>query len=383
MKRIEYRFISENNKRKVKWISVLDRIGYLMLNYNKINLDLTTTKSVAILQLAHIGDFVLTLPMIKVLHDVLKMKTTCVVNTVNYSLANKCKYIDDVIQADAPYFTRSIKKSGYLKFMKQLRSLDSDIIFDLRGDFRNVITAYVAAKKRYLIGYSEGGAGFLLDKSLLYNHTNHISLTFNSILREFGFIGDPLNFWDPVDMPYEICVEQLPKKYMAIHISTGAQSRQWPIENFVTLVTMITKIIPIVVLGMSSDLTMDQKCRFESIPNAISLIGKTSLLQGIDVIRRCTCFVGLESAFSHIAGLLKKPLVGIYSGTTTTTRWAPLSLQTGSMNLIKRRPPCSGARGCGRLECVDNFCMRDITVEDVYELVKNMVSQQVSAHDGH
>ncbi|MDF9406792.1 glycosyltransferase family 9 protein [Pelotomaculum isophthalicicum JI] len=372
---INYRFINQNNKRYMRFISRIDKIGYKIFNKNKNRIDYSSVKSVAILQLAHIGDFILTLPFANLLHQKISSKIIFVVNSTNALLAKKCSFIDDVIEVDAPYFARNKNNNNLFSFVKQLSKINADLIFDLRGDIRNLISVYFASKYKYLVGYAEGGCGFLLSKRLDYPWHGHISETFNKLLLEFDINENPIDYWNKDNIPYIDCRLKLPKNYLLIHISTAAQARQWPIENFIELIKKVSKYIHVIVLGVKNDLTPAQFADIKYIPNTTVLIGKTNLLESIDIVRKSSYFLGLESAFVHIAALLGKRVVGIYSGTTNKLRWGPFSLYPDQIIIIKNKPSCSGEDGCGKLNCINNICMMQINIDRVFQAVNEMIEK--------
>jgi heptosyltransferase II len=371
---IQYRYINEENQKKIKLIHILDDIGYQIFNRKNKPIEMDTVSSITILQLAHIGDFILTLPFLKLLKSKTNIELICVVSSTNFSLAKKCSFIDKVFVADAPYFART-QKTNYHLFFNQLSKIKTDLVFDLRGDIRNIFCAYMAIKSRYLVGFAEGGGGFLLTNRLQYSKEGHISNTYNALIKELKILDEPLQNWNFSDMPYEAYQGKLPENYLGIHISTGATARQWPIVNFIELAKKLSPKFPIVILGTKNDLTVQQYKEFSSIPGVTVLVGKTTLLEAIDIIRRSLFFIGLESAFIHIAVLLGKPVTGIYSGTTEDDRWYPFCLYPGQIKIIKKKPVCSKINGCGKLKCLNNICMTEISVMEVYQNILSRLNK--------
>jgi heptosyltransferase II len=371
---IKYR-IADNKIKVRSIISIIDKIGYAAFDNKYNTMDWRSISSIAILQLGQIGDFILTLPFIKYLKKKTGKRITCIINGLNYELARRFQYIDDIIVATPPYMDRTMK-SNYWDFVKNLAKIQSDIVFDLRGDIRNLMAVYFACRRSALVGFADGGGGFLLSNKLEYPHDEHISASFNAILKEMNIFEDPLMIWEPKDIPSEVYQqEKFSADFIAIHVSTGAPARQWPMSNFIEMIQRLAQDFPLVILGTQNDLSTSQCDKIAHLPNVELAIGKTSLLQAIDIVSKSRLFVGLESSFAHVASLAGRPLLALYSGATTPKVWGPHVLYPGQVSIIRKYVGCSGERGCGKLVCSNNMCMKLISVDDVENKIRNLVTQ--------
>lgn len=107
------------------------------------------------------------------------------------------------------------------------------------------------------------------------------------------------------------------KDFIALSPFTSADGRDWSVEEAKKLVDKIGKKyhLPVVVVG-------NKKQTEASKISQYSLVGKTNIMQLIEVIRRAKCLVSPDSGPIHIAGALDIPCVALFSR-DLPSRWAP------------------------------------------------------------
>lgn len=358
-------------RRTVKMIKFIDSVLHFIMPSRKGSFPVSAVREITIVQLAHIGDLMLMLPALKTLKSISKYKINLLVGSQNYTIASKLKFIDQVFIADAPYFARG-KKVSYVNFIRQLKKVSTDLIFDVRGDLRNNFFIKLFVKKRLFAGYEVGGGGSLLDIVLPFKKGGHVSALSTPLFNYLGFPNiDIYKYWQEENMPCEeISGLVLPNEFIVMHVGTGAQARKWPIENFIETIEIIAVDIPVYVLGVPQDLSAEQNDIISSLPNVFNCIGRYSILQSIYIVRKSTLFMGLDSGFSHIASLLKKKVIVVFSGTVDKGVWRPISFYEEQVTLLNEKVACDLVNGCGRLNCPDNICMKKIGPEKVVNAIK-------------
>ena len=370
---MKYKFSPNVSEKNIKFVKIIDKISLFFKK--RTNVKSVDINKIAIVQLAHIGDLILLLPAIKKLKVANTYKIILVVSSQNYLIASRLKFVDEVVVVDAPYFSRN-KKISYWKFISQLRKIKTDLIFDVRADLRNNFFINFFTKAKLFIGYGVGGGAAFLDIVLEFKHGGHTSDLFDPLFEYLKLPQTSLaDFWDTNDIPYDNVDDiDFPEKFMVVHLGTGAQSKKWPIQNFVQTIKAISDSIPVFVLGIKQDATDDDLEEISRIKNVTNCVGKYSILQSIYILKRCSCFLGLDSGFSQIAGLLKKKTFVLFSGTTDVNIWKPYSFYEGQVLLINHDVPCNHITGCGKQICGDNICMKLINPIEVISLIKANVS---------
>ena len=376
MKDIQYRFYPNMPVRTLKRIKLIDKVLYSVWKRKDKKPAAQNFDEITIIQLAHIGDMILMLPALKTLKSVTNYHINLLVSSQNFTIASRLKFIDSVTVADAPYFARN-KKVSYLGYISQLNKISTGLIYDVRGDLRNNFFISFFTRKKLFAGYDVGGGGALLDVVLPFEPEGHVSGLFNPLFNYLKLTPKNLaDYWNEEDMPYDIITDHVfPPRFMAVHLGTGAQARKWPVEFFIETIAALSKEIPVYVLGINQDLTVEQHNIISAMPNVVSCIGKYSILQSIYVLKNCSLFLGLDSGFSHIAALLKKKVIVLFSGTVNKNVWKPFSFFEDQVVLLNHEVSCNLSTGCGKLVCEDNICMKQIAPAVVISRLKMALNE--------
>ena len=173
----------------------------------------------------------------------------------------------------------------------------------------------------------------------------------------------------------------LPKNYITIQISSAnnnAPYKNWEIEKWLELFKHLHHTTPnttLVLLGDNTELYINEKINTSTHPNIVSLIGKTTLSEVMEIIYHAQFYIGLDSGLMHIAAALNKPTFAIFGASN------PIVYGYGWMDAKKHKvvslnlscAPCSVwikpniSRVTDPLLCADFKCIRGISVEKVIE----------------
>jgi len=372
MTEINYKFSPNVSPQKIRVIKTADKIlSGLFKKTKNTTTPIQAIKEVTIVQFAHIGDLILMLPALKKLKAISHYKINLVVNSQNFAIASKLKFVDSVAVADAPWFARG-KKVSVLNFIKQLRKIDTDLIFDIRGDLRNNLFIKFFTRHKVFTGYDVGGGGALLDEVFPFDHNGH-GTGFLDPLFEYLHLPhiDISACWDADDLACEaVRNHNFPANFMVMHLGAGAQSRRWPVQNFIETLKVVSADIPVYVLGTKEDATAEEIQTISMMPNVVNCIGAYSIPQSIFILKKSILFMGLESGFSHIASMLRKKSFILFSGTSNLNVWKPYSFSEGQVTLLNHVVPCNQVTGCGKFVCEDNICLKHISPFEVSRLIQ-------------
>jgi heptosyltransferase II len=360
----KYRFADQNNM-LVLLIKYLDTIGYsIFKNHNKI-MFIDSVRDICFVQLASIGDFILMLPTLNCFKKYFNNNISVAVNSLNYEIAKKLSFIDNVYILDHPSFIKAMPRSRSSYYLyKTLKGISSDIIFESRGDSRIIPLIKLLTRHKYLVGFDAGGCGYLLDKILTYPFNEHITKTYERIFDIYNINDvDPIKFWDPNLLPtqqYELNINN----FICVNIGVGATSKDWDWERFCNFIKLLAKDNYVIVIGRENDNKAKYyQERLSDLKSIKILINKTTVFESIYIIKNAHYYVGLDSGFTHIATLLGKRTLAIYSDSANYAVWKPIELYDNQITYIKKHLYCGN---CGKLICADNICMSSILVEEVY-----------------
>lgn len=240
---------------------------------------------------------------------------------------------------------------------RDLRREQFDWVVDLQGLFRSGLIAGLT-RCPVKVGFLEAREG----SPLFYTHRVRGGRDVHAIdryLRIASYLGCaslPVShaFPPPVSTPL---LATLPDEFVVLAPSAGGEAKKWPPERFGELASRLPWSS--VVVAGRADAPQAAVVVDRSGGRAVSLAGRTSLRELIEVIRRAKCLVSNDTGPMHIAAGLNVPVVALF-GPTSPDRTGPY----GDRHTIVRSDlPCSPC--FKRRKCADWRCMEGISVDRV------------------
>jgi heptosyltransferase-2 len=356
-------------------VVLFDILGYIFFSPSKLFKKKFAPKKILIVRLDHIGDFICTTPLFKIIkNNYPTSKLSVLVNPVVKNLADKNPYIDEVLIFEAFHLSREKKVSlrSIITLIKKIREGKFDLGIEPRGDLVSIIIMFLG-RVRYRAGYGITGGGFLLDKEVKYDKNKHIIEKNKELLKVLNLSMEeevyPEVYFDEEDQRYiEKILEEInyrKGKGVVLHPFAGTEAKQWNREKFKELITKLKeKGWSIFLVGTEKD-----KHNYKDI---YDLRGKLTLAQLAYLIKRVGFFIGLDSGPAHIASSLGVKSLIICSGTNIVQNWIPPSENTW---LIYKDVEC---KPCERKICFqrNHLCMEDINVEEVINKFDKMSLQR-------
>jgi heptosyltransferase-2 len=278
-----------------------------------------------------IGDFVLTLPAIKLLRDRFPKAHLEILGYKHVAaLAEKRFYADAV---------RSIESASLARFFAKNSELPSELV-DYFGGF-DLFVSYLYDPDRIfeMNAKKSGSATFIAGPSKLDN-SEHAAFQLARPLAALDlFLTGSSAYLFPTDVDRN-AIRSL-QGNMAFHPGSGSETKNWPIENWIELGNaLLARDHSLIIVGGEADtvrmrqlkLAWDGKpVRFaENLP----LPHLAALLEG-------SVFVGHDSGISHIAAAVGARCLLLF-GPTDPAIWAPananvtvLRAPEGKMDLLK------------------------------------------------
>jgi ADP-heptose:LPS heptosyltransferase len=264
----------------------------------------------------------------------------------NHPMINKLWVIDKNSWKKIKNLKNTIQEiKGLFKNLKQEKY---DLVVDLQGLLRSgVITAAT--------GYTHKVAGgknihavdrYLKIAESLGCNISDISFTFPAFDSSLSFIPNPSSL----------------KDYIVIVPGARWKTKIWPAEKFGKLASMLP--IESIIVGSKSDKTIADEIVSLSGGRAVSLAGKTNLRELIAIISRANLIVSNDSGPMHIAAALNVPVFAVF-GPTDPFRTGPYGK---GHTIIREDILCSP---CFRKSCDDMKCMKDLSVQKVFGIIKS------------
>jgi ADP-heptose:LPS heptosyltransferase len=156
-------------------------------------------------------------------------------------------------------------------------------------------------------------------------------------------------------------------EYICLAPFTSYQRTYFPMKYAKTLVDKIENElkIPVVLIGGKSNYN-------DSLTiGGYNLVGKTTLMEMVEVIRRARVFIGPDSGPMHVAGALNVTSIALFSR-DLPSRWAP---KKDNCHVITVNMPCSPCSIEIAEACKTRRCIKEVTPEWVFMTLKDVLQE--------
>jgi ADP-heptose:LPS heptosyltransferase len=344
-----------------------------------------------------LGDFILALTLLERTHELWPAAEIDVaVGAAFASLVEQIPYVQRVFPIIRPSGS-DIGFGVYREFAnltkcyrEQIVSRQYDLAISPRwGSLDSHFGAYLA----YLTGapvrcgYSGENDGVRPRVDRLYSVSarggafEHESLRYSRLLGRCGFeaedaVGEEVSrssirpLWAVAQQRRAYAERPVVGRYAVISPGASFLNKRWPVESFAAVGRHLreTFALQIVVVGSASEAEICRSLCLLIGDGAISLAGKTEILNLVDVIAGAELFVGNDSGSSHIAGGLglKTVVVNAFPADckedipNSPVRFRPVGTAVRVIQPEKNLQPCTGM-------CTMNWqhCIQQVQIEKV------------------
>lgn len=349
-----------------------------------IKVDLSKIKKVLIIRPGAIGDVLLTTPFIRALKKALP---GAVIDYVAAPFPAKIlegnPYLSNVIVFDKNRYKNEnfiVKNINDLKFYSSLAKNKYDLVFDLFGNLRSALMAFLSGA-RYRVGFTFRVRKYLYNIKVkpaqdpMYNVHYHTQL--------LAAVGIPE---DGEELDFKISESEKDKAGQFINtIKNGGPviglnpsgtwpTKRWPEEKFGELAGLILDGIKqscvIVLWGPGEQHMAEKVLKNCPVKQGIIMAPQTSLKELAALIGQMDVLVTNDGAPKHISVAMKTPTVTIF-GPTNSISWNPCNspYYPAVVSALNCAP-------CDKTQCPDKDieCMKKISAAEVFEAVKKLAA---------
>jgi heptosyltransferase I len=338
-------------------------------NKAKINLTINPRK-ILIVKPSSLGDVIHSLPFLNAvricfpkseIHWVIAKGLEGILE--NHPMINKLWVIDKDSWKNIQKVKGTIQEIKVL--FKKLKHEKYDLVVDLQGLLRSgVITGATGAPVR--IGFREAREG----SSVFYTHKVTGGKYIHAVdryLKIAEFLGCKIADISFPFPPFDSSLFFIPdlsslKDYIVIVPGARWKTKIWPAEKFGRLASLLP--LKSIIVGSKTDKAIADEIVSLSGGRAVSLAGKTNLRELIAIISKANFIVSNDSGPMHIAAALNVPVFAVF-GPTDPLRTGPYGK---GHTIIREDILCSP---CFRKSCDEMKCMKDLSVEKVYGIIKS------------
>ena len=170
----------------------------------------------------------------------------------------------------------------------------------------------------------------------------------------------------------------LPKEYIVLNPSNSHNARHklnyraWPQEHWKRLIDALEGENLVIIAGKGEEEYFKNMRPFPSY--AIDLIGKTSLVDLISIIKEAKAIVTTDTGPAHIASAVNTD-THVLIGPTNVALTGPYQTPLNKISILSANLPCAPCYNTGVMKaCEHNRCMHEITVKEVLASLKKLGS---------
>ena len=376
------------NPTKTKYLSLINSLLDFFYHTPKSTSEIEwgSVKSILLIDFTGIGDLVMLIPFIRVIKKnapLADIDLAC--NGYGELLLGEQELIRDFYCIDGKKYINNIKKliikdSIIRDYLSIIKENQYDLIIEPRGDLRYIYFMHLLNGQRKISYNYTGGESLLTDVIKPNENVSHLLEDKMVFLKKIG-----CRFDSKEEIPYlkiskesEFFIEQYKKTHqlsgfiIGIHPGASQELRRW--DKYPILLKKIFNDNPLItVLAFSSK---GEESYAEELKNTAIEIGcnlivvNETLTNYIKLISLCSLMICNDSGAAHIAAAYGIPTVVLYGPNIPE-----FSSPTGKNVVlnISNDLPC---KPCGRGKCryQTNQCIRSITVEQVYEETKKLIT---------
>jgi heptosyltransferase-1 len=339
--------------------------------------------SILIIKLSAIGDVVHSLPLLEVLRQQFPIaRIDWLVEEAASGIVEGHPLLDRLLVFPRKTWLGRFIKNGEpisigreaTRFVRELRSRRYDIVIDLQGLLKSGILTFLARGKRKIAlnNGREGSALFVHERVAIPDTEMHALERYLCIARHLG-VKD--TSWDgsiPVYESDKAYIDSLlgrlgvGRTLVAVNPMAKWETKLWESKRFALLADLMSEKLNAAVIftGSIGDRGAIGVIQSEMKTEALNLAGRTTLKQLAWLYQGCATVVSTDTGPMHIAAAMKSPVVVGLFGPTSPLRTGPYGAR---QRVVRAGVACSP---CFKKRCNDMRCMRQITVDMVYNAVK-------------
>ena len=414
---------------KLRWrvlVHALDAVGAVVMALWRIVRPRPTAPAVAsilLVQLDHLGDAILTSPMLPRLRAAYPgARIDVLASPSNRSVFAADPHVDRVLVAEKNWFARGpggrALGSAVWRLGRSLRPERYDLGIDVRGDVLTVLVLAIAGCRRR-VGWAMGGGGFLLTDVATWEPGRHEVRSRMALLDALGLPEDGpprvsvgvrdadrarvavllREAWPParrrapaprlaaraslggghrahVARP-PVAAKARPigndpdrlhagrfgaeAPLLAVHLGAGTAAKRWPSRHWKDLTSrFLADGWRVVIVGGPEDSELAESLAPHE--DLRDWTGRLAVTETAALLERADLFVGSDSGPAHLAACAGVPSVILFSGTNRVRQWRPWSRRA---LVLRAKVAC---RPCHRKVCplADHPCLSGLAPARVH-----------------
>ncbi|MBP6343015.1 MAG: lipopolysaccharide heptosyltransferase II [Candidatus Omnitrophica bacterium] len=326
-----------------------------------------------------LGDAIFSTPVFKALKKAYpNAHVSCLAVPRVKDVLNNCPFIDEVLVYDEK--GKHFYPWAKLNMILELRGKKFDAAFMLHRSMTRALLVYLAGIPQR-IGYgTKKQSHFLTQTVVLESPDLHRSDEYLKVVEGFGVPVDDRACELNVSAERSSAVEQklaasgIKSGDSLVVVNTGGNwdLKRWPAEYFSRLIARLVQEtgVKILIPGAPSDKELVGRIARDSGVDPVVWAGETSLEELFALFKRADVVISNDSGPLHVAAAVGTDTIALF-GPTRPEITGPRG--RGRAVVLHKEIGCNKTP-CYHLGCLQNECMRVITVDDVFKAYQKLRS---------
>ena len=351
------------------------------------NLTQNNFRRILVVNVNWAGDVVFSSAVFEALHEAYpQARISCLAAPRVQEVLESIPFVHEIIS----YEERGRHKNpwGKLKLIGGLKKKKFDAAFLLHRSLTRALLIFLAGIP-VRVGYNTKGRGVFLTRRVPEpSGSLHRQDYYLNLLEAFGIPVKKRESLLAVDlestkqMNQRLCEFSIEEKDFLLVLNPGGNwdLKRWPKENWTKLIELFLKEFhgqsnfKIILSGSEKDISLVDEIlaplHLNNYSKVANLTGKWTLKELITFLKRSNLLISADSGPLHMASSVGTKTIGIF-GPTSPDVTGPRG--SGSSQILKVDVGCNRSP-CYYLQCPENTCMRAVTVQDVFGLVREWIS---------
>jgi len=349
--------------------------------------------NILIVKLSAVGDVIHTLPSLSALRRQFpQAHISWVVEEAASDLLRDNPCLDEVIISGRKRWLKELRQGKFSqvlqegrRFLSRLRRRRYDLVIDFHGLFKSAILTWLSGAPRRL-GYDsmQELSGLFYNEKIPEDLNRHAVDRYLDFPRDLGADPGKPEFPLAISAPQHRHIEQL---FAEFHLGDGEnliaintvalwETKLWIDEKFAHLADRIARELKASVVFTGSDPAPMDGILSQMTTPAVNLGGRTSLRELAYLYQRSRLLITTDSGPMHLAAAVETPVIALF-GPTDPVRTGPYG---EGHRVLRKGLPCSP---CFQKSCNRVICMEDISVDEVFDAVKEVFDSSPSRKRPH
>lgn len=341
-------------------------------------MEVLTGNRILIIQTAFLGDAVLTLPMIrqlKLLFGNSKITVLCIPST--REVFDHSKYVDETIVYDKRNQDKSLV--SFFRLISRIRGKQFTHVYSPHRSLRSALISFFSNAKN-TTGFNIATFPWLYKNVIGYDPGIHevarnLSLIGYEIKNERWKILPELEIPDEIkNRTDELLKNFIIKKIIAVAPGSVWQTKIYPENYYIELIDLlISNEFEVLLIGGKEDKILCERIAANFKEHVIAFAGKVSVLESVEILKKCNALICNDSAPTHLAMIAGIPVLTIYCSTVPAFGFYPYSNKSMFISYDDLKCKPCGIHGHKKCPVKTFDCAINLRPQQVFQKLKEII----------